>query len=412
MILEIKFVILLLLLFLSAFFSGVETAFISLSKIRLQHLKEKKKKGIDLVMKLRENRERLLITILIGNNFVNIAASALATSVAIDLFGSSGVGIVIGVMTLLILIFGEITPKTIAMGANEWIAIHTAKTIRFLEFIFFPLIIILEKQTSIMSKPFKGKKKPAITEEEIISVVNLGKEIGEVKEDEREMIHNIFKFGDQTAEDIMVPRTQIYAIDSNENLFNVIDEIMEEGYSRIPVYEETIDNIIGILYLKDLMRYLANEKKEVNIKDIIKPALYVPESMPIDYLLKKLKKAKNHIAIVVDEHGGFSGIVTIEDMIEEIVGEIYDETDKEEVYIRKITPNKYIVKGETEISYLNNKLKLDIEKSEEYETISGFILETIKRMPEIGEKIEHKNFFLNVTNKGERRIIEIEIILK
>jgi len=405
-----QLLILLIFIFLSAFFSGVETAFVSLSEIRIQHLLEQEKKGIRLVKTLKDNNERLIITILIGNNLVNIAASSIATSIAIDIFKSNAIGIAIGIMTLVILIFGEITPKTIAMAKNEWIAIHTAPVIRVCQIALFPAIKMLEWITTMIAKPIGGSDTdPIITEEEIKSVVSLGEEIGEVEEDERIMIHNIFRFSDLQANEIMIDRTQMFSLDAREMLKEVAQEIVSKGFSRIPVYEENPDNLVGILYAKDVLEATLKGDFAKPVKELIRPAMFIPETILIDDLLREFQKEKVHIAMVVDEHGGISGLITIEDLIEEIVGEIYDETDAEHIMIRKVDENKSIVKGETEIEEVNRVLGLGLSEREDYETISGFILAELRYIPEIGEELKFGKDVIRVTKADEKRIIEVEI---
>ena len=405
-----QLLILLVFIFLSAFFSGVETAFVSLSEIRIQHLLEQEKKGIRLVKTLKDNNESLIITILIGNNLVNIAASSIATSISIDIFKSNAIGIAVGIMTLVILIFGEITPKTIAMAKNEWIAIHTAPVIRFCQIALFPAIIMLEWITTMISKPIGGSgTDPIITEAEIKSVVSLGEEVGEVEEDERIMIHNIFRFSDLQANEIMIDRTQMFSLDARERLQDVAQEIVSKGFSRIPVYEENPDNLVGILYAKDVLEATLKGDFEKPVKELIRPAMFIPETILIDDLLREFQKEKVHIAMVVDEHGGISGLITIEDLIEEIVGEIYDETDEEQIMIRKVDENKSIVKGETEIEEVNHVLGLGLSEREDYETISGFILAELRYIPEIGEQLKIGNAIIRVTKADEKRIIEVEI---
>ena len=269
--------LLLLLIALSAFFSGVETAFVSLSDIRLKHLcEQEKKKSIIRVKRLKENSERLIITILIGNNLVNIAASSIATKVAIDIFQSNGIGIAIGAMTLIILIFGEIIPKNIAMAKNEFIAVLAAPLIQLLEIILFPAIFFLEKTTKFVAKPINNEiAEPLITEAEIKSVVNLGEEIGEIEKDERIMIHNIFRFSDLQANEIMTDRTQIFSLDSMSYLKDIAEHIVTNGYSRIPVFEDNSDNIKGILYAKDVLQLLLSKDEDRPIKDLIRPAMII-----------------------------------------------------------------------------------------------------------------------------------------
>jgi len=404
-------ILLLFLIALSAFFSGVETAFVSLSDIRVKHLCEKRnKKSILRVKHLKENSERLIITILIGNNLVNIAASSFATKVAIDIFDSSGVGIAIGLMTLAILIFGEIIPKNVAMAKNELIAVFAAPIIRILQIVWFPAIYLLEKITIVMAKPMNNDdSEPLITEAEIKSVVNLGEELGEIEKDERIMIHNIFRFSELQANEIMTDRTQIYSLDASSTLKNVLDEIIAQGFSRIPVYEENSDNIKGILYAKDILQRLQARDEAQPLRDFIRPAMIIPETMLIDNLLREFKKEKVHIAMVVDEHGGISGLITIEDILEEIVGDIYDETDKDEELIRIVDKNKCFVKGETEIEEVNRVLDLKLSEEEDYETISGYILSQLRHIPEVGEELSVNDITIRVTQADQQRIIEVEI---
>ena len=403
-------IILFIFLCLSAFFSSVETAFISISDIRIQHLIEQNRRGILRVKKLKDNNQRLLITILIGNNLVNITASSIATSIAIQIFQSNAIGIAVGIMTILILIFGEIVPKNIAMAKNEPIAIFSAPLLQTLQYALFPAIKILEIFTALLSKPFaQDHTDPIITEAEIKSVVSLGEEVGEVEEDERIMIHNIFRFSDLRADEIMIDRTHMFSIDSETVVEKVASEIVTQGYSRIPVYKKQPDNIIGILYSKDILAAILKGQNKVTVKEIIRPAMFIPESMLLDDLLTEFQKEKVHIALVTDEHGGISGLVTIEDLLEEIVGEIYDETDSEEIMIRKITEYKSVVKGETEIEEVNRELQLNLSEKEDYETISGFILSKLRYIPAAGEELKIEDALIRVTKANARRIIEVEI---
>jgi len=402
--------LLLFFLCLSAFFSSVETAFISLSNIRIQHLVEQNKKGIRLVKTLKDNNQRLIITILIGNNVVNIAASSIATSIAIKIFDSNAIGIAVGIMTILILVFGEIIPKNIAMAKNEWLAIASAPVVQFLQIILLPIIKLLEYFTILISSPFEGdNSEPIITEEEIKSVVSLGEEIGEVEEDERIMIHNIFRFSDLRADEIMIDRTHVFSIDSDTKISDAAEQIVEKGYSRIPVYEEKPDHIIGILYTKDILRAVLSGESQEKVKGLVRTAMFIPETILLDDLLTEFQKEKVHLALVTDEHGGISGLITIEDILEEIVGDIYDETDNEEIMIRKVDDIKSIVKGETEIEEVNRELHLNLSEKEDYETISGFILSELRFIPEVGEELKTPDAIIRITKADERRIIEVEI---
>ncbi len=405
-----QYIILIIFLFLSAFFSSAETAFISLSDIRIQHLIDQERRGIRRVKKLKDNNQRLLMTVLIGNNLVNIAASSIATSMAIQVFESNAIGIAVGIMTILILIFGEIVPKNIAMAKNEPLAIFAAPILQGLQYVLYPVILIMELITILLSKPFENDQSdPIITEEEIKSVVSLGEEVGEVQEDERIMIHNIFRFSDLRADEIMIDRTHTFSIDSETEIEKAAADIVSKGYSRIPVYKEKPDNIVGILYAKDMLAAILSGHHKEKVKEFIRPAMFIPESMLLDDLLTEFRKEKVHIALVTDEHGGISGLITIEDLLEEIVGEIYDETDNEEIMIRKVDDSKSVVRGETEIEEVNRVLQLDLSEKEDYETISGFILSKLRFIPAVGDELKAHGAVIRVTKADAQRIIEVEI---
>ncbi|MBF0118798.1 MAG: HlyC/CorC family transporter [Desulfobacterales bacterium] len=398
-------------IFLTALFSCIETAFISLSDIKIQHLMDNKIKGIQLVKALKDNSDRLIITILIGTDLVQIAASSLATSIAIDIFESHAIGIAVGVMTVIMLIFGEIIPKSIGMSQNEWITINTAPIIKVLQYILFPVIKLLEWFMILTSTTTRYDDiDPIITEAEIKSVVNLGEKIGEVEEDERIMIHNIFRFTDLKASDIMVDRMKMFSVNGKESLKNTAPEMIRQGYSRIPVYEGHPDNIIGILYVKDIIPIIFSCNYDIPIRDIVRPPMFITESMPIDDLLKEFQKKKIHIALIVDEHGGIAGLVTIEDLLEEIVGDIYDETDGEPVTIKKLSETKSLVRGDTEIEEVNRELNLNLSENEDYYTISGFILHELQRIPKVGVELKIKeDYIIRITKADRKRIIEVEI---
>jgi len=403
-------IILFIFICMSAFFSGVETAFVSLSSIRIQHLVEQERKGILLVKHLKDNYQRLIITILIGNNLVNIAATSVATALAIETFKSNAIGIAVGFMTIVILIFGEIFPKSLAISHNEAIAIRAAPILRLLQFVLYPVIRLLEWFTHVISLPLNGGgSEPIITEAEIKSVVSLGEEVGEVEEDERIMIHNIFRFNELEASEIMVDRTHMFAISARETVREVAPEIVAQGYSRVPVYDENPDQMVGILYAKDVLQSVLEREDDVPVRDLARPAMFIPETMLTDDLLKEFQKEKVHIALVVDEHGGISGLITIEDLLEEIVGDIYDETDREEIMIRRIDHQRALVRGETEIEEVNEVLGLGLSEREDYETISGLVLSRLRRIPEVGEELVLENCTIRVTKADPQRIIEVSI---
>ena len=314
-----------ILLILSGFFSGLETAYISLTHIQIKRLKDIHKRNAVLVEKLKDNSHKLITTILICNNLVNIGAASLTTYLTINLFGSGAIGITTGILTLLILVFGEVTPKRLAMDHSEFICLHTAGILNILIVVFTPIVWIIDKLSNLIILIFGRKEeKPKMTEEDIISAVEIGEEIGELEPQEKKMINNIFKFNDIEVKDIMTHRIDMFSLDEETNVKDMINKIKEESYSRIPIYRKNKDNIKGILLLKQVIPYL-NKKTNIKIKKIMMKPFFVPETRKIDDTLDDFKKKKTHIAFVIDSKGGVGGIVTIEDVIVEIVGEIYDE---------------------------------------------------------------------------------------
>jgi len=331
----VKIVVLLVLLLLSGFFSGSETALIRVGRIKARSLLKRGVKGADTVEKLVNEPEALLTTVLIGNNIVNIAASALATSLAIDYFGDFGVGIAIGVMIFLILTFGEIIPKTLAVHHAEQFSITVSKPLEILIFVLRPVIKILSVITSAFGK-ILGLKIPQgklISEDEVKTLLDIGEEEGAIEEDEKEMMNGVLKLDYITAKNVMTPKEEMVCLEANQSVDSAIELIRGSGYSRIPVFEETKDNIVGILYAKDLL--IRRNDRNISLKELIKPAYFVPETARVDDLLKEFQKGKFHIAIVVDGEGRTKGLVSLEDLLEEIVGSIYDEYD-----VRKIKGEK------------------------------------------------------------------------
>ncbi|MBL7055932.1 HlyC/CorC family transporter [Candidatus Woesearchaeota archaeon] len=404
-----EIILLIILLILSGFFSGAEVALVSLSRLKCKRLVEEKKSGSLYVQKLKEDTPRMLGTILLGNNVVNVAASAIATSVAIRTFDSFAIGIVTGVMTFLILVFGELTPKLIASHHNEFFSRMVAGPLWYLSIILSPILSVLN---FILGKVFTlfgiKPKESKVTEEEIISMVKIAREEGTIKEMEKNMIHSIFEFDDMDVEEITTPRADMIAIDSKCTVKQAMKVALKKNFSRIPVFEKTNDNIIGIVYVKDLMAYLDKKKDKVQISKVMKRAYFVPETKKISNLLRQFQKRKEHMAVVVDEHGSVSGIVTLEDVLEEIVGEIMDETDKVDPHIRKIGNKIWIVKGKTEIDEINEKLKMNL-KGEDYDTFSGFILKYTGKIPNQGEEIAYKKFKLKIENIAGQRISKVRV---
>ncbi|PLV58328.1 hemolysin family protein [Thermotoga sp. KOL6] len=408
-----------LLIYLSNFFSSSETALTLMSKIKIKEFLEKKEGDTE-----RESYIHLfnkyLTTILISNNLVNLFASSISTLIFLNLLRNLSEEFVAIVSTLFIttilLIFGEITPKVMARAEPERIFRRSIGVIRFLTKIFDPVGKILVKMSDGIISLRHGKKISEdlfITEEDIVSIVQVGGEMGVIEQEEERIVKRAFEMKQIAVKEIMTPRVDIVAIEENQTIKELIELIEDEGYSRIPVYRETIDNIVGVCYAKDVLSILAEknyeEVKNMKVKEIMREALYVPETMSIDELLKILKSKKIHIAIVVDEYGGTAGLVTLEDIIEELFGDIMDEYDYDEVSgIKKIADRTYIVDGSTPINDLEIELRVQFPETE-YETIAGYLLEYFKRIPNVGEEAVIGNLYFKVLAVGKNRIEKIMI---
>lgn len=406
----IQLVFFFILIFLSAFFSGSETAFMSVNRIKIKEKVQRGDENAEKVDKLLQDQTKLLTTILIGNNLVNIAASSIATALSIELFGSKGVGIATGVVTLLILIFGEITPKSLGNNKSIDYAKVAAVPLFYLEKILSPFIYLFTKIVNLFVKDKSLISSAFLSEEEIRRFVDVSQREGVIKETEQEMIQSVFDFDDTLVKEIMVPRIDIVCIEKNASLEELISLGVEKGHSRIPVYEESIDNITGLIYIKDLLELLIEDKKDVNIKEFVKPIYFIPEGKPINQLLAEMKNRKEHMAVVVDEYGGTAGLITIEDLLEEIVGDIQDEFDFEKKYIEVIDDNKLLLDGRVDIEKLNKYLSEPLAESDDYETVSGLILYYLNRLPMQGEKLELEDMTFIVESIVDNRIRKIKLI--
>lgn len=368
-------------------------------------------KGADLVENLIEDPNKLLGGILIGNNIVNIGASAIATSLAYKIFGGDeGVAIATGAMTVLVLIFGEITPKSLAKQNSEGISLKVAKFVKLSVVIFKPFVWLFTKVSSVFIKLLGGdldSSQPFITQEELKTMVGVSEEEGVLEVEEKEMIFNVFEFGDLQVKDIMVQRVDIIAVNHNVNYMEALDIIKREQFSRIPVYNETIDDIVGILNVKDLI-LIDNDEKSFDVSKYMREPYYTFEFKKIIELFNEMKKTRNHMAVVLDEYGGTVGIVTIEDLVEEIVGEIEDEYDDHELDIQVIKEDEYVVDGSTKLTELSDMIGVIME-SEEFDSIGGYVIGLLGRMPELHEEIENQNVKFIVEEIEKNRIKKIRI---
>ncbi|MFA5902413.1 MAG: hemolysin family protein [Desulfobacula sp.] len=400
-----EIILLLICLLLSGFFSASETALFSISKVKALHIAKDGSGTGQLILNMKEDSHKLLTTILIGNNFVNIGASSIATSIAISKFESNAVGIATGIMTMIILIFGEIFPKSFANHNNLFVARIVVYPLLWFSKLFFPLIFILN-----VIPRLHGKADPrhgTVTEDELLTMVEVVEEDGEINEAEKQFITKIFEFDDTSCSEIMTPRADMFVVDISEAVD--ISKILKTGFSRIPVIEGSIDNVIGILHVKDLFSSFqkactSNFEAPLDIKPILKKPYFIPESKKLDSLLQDFKRNKNHLAVVVDEHGGVAGIVSLEDVLEEIVGEIIDETDRMTPDIVRLKENKWLITGKINISDLNEEIDIGIPESNNYDTFSGYFLEQIGRIPQSGESIIIDKWTATVKDMDGNRI--------
>ena len=370
---------------------------------------DKKRFGAVFVKKLKDDPQRMLATILIGNNLVNVAASALATSIMLDIFKSYAIAIATGVMTLLILIFGEITPKSIAAKNNELISRLVAAPIWYLSIILAPILNILDKFLNRFIKlvGIKSQEK-AITDEEIMSMIKLAEEEGSIKDIEEKMIKSILEFDDINAGEISTPRRDMIMLKSKLKIKDAFKVVQKKRHTRMPVYEKHRDNIVGIIHIKDLMKHIQGKNRNNNISKIMYKPYFVPEVKKISDLLRHFQKRKEHMAIVVDEHGSITGLVTLEDVIEEIVGEIMDDTDIIAPNIKEIGKNIWMVNGKSDIDEVNEKLNMKL-KGKGYDTLSGFILKHTGKIPKEGDEISYNRFKLKIEEIEEHRISKVRV---
>jgi len=398
---------------LTAFFSSSEVALISITRAKVRTLVNEGLPGSDAVAALKESPEHLLITILIGNTIVTTAAASIATAVAIQIFGDIGVGIATGFVIIILLVFGEIGPKIYAARASDSFALTIAPVILFLSRIFTPVIWLVER---ISPKFGIGKEvaEPAVTEEEIKEWIDVGKEDGTIEQGEQDMLYSVLDFADTTAREIMTPRIDVIAMEDSVSFEEAIRIFNESGFSRIPVYHDQIDNITGVLNVKDVFSAMVSHRRDSTIKEVMYDPMFVPESKKIDELLKELQVKRVQIAIVLDEYSSFVGIVTVEDILEEIVGDIMDEYDKEEPEVQNISEGVFVIDAQMWVKDVNERLEINLPVDESYETIGGLIIDRLGHIPmHPGEKIEinEGKITLVVLQMHGRRIVKVKIVI-
>ncbi|MFR0823029.1 MAG: hemolysin family protein [Clostridia bacterium] len=422
----LQLVILCILILLNAYFAATEIAFISLNDAKIEKQAKEGNKKAKQIEKMLKNPSKFLATIQIGITLAGFLSSAFASDafadilapalhgafpfISIEVFRSIAIILITLILSFFTLVFGELVPKRIAMKYYEKISYATIGIIKVISVITAPFVKILTVSTNLISKLFgiSENEEEIVTEEEIKMMIDEGEEKGTIDQEEKEMIHNIFEFDDITASEVMTHRTDVFAIEVQENIEDIIKQVDELKYSRIPVYEETIDNIQGILFVKDLLKYWKNKSK-IKIADIMREAYFVSESKPINELFRDLQRSKKQMAIVVDEYGGTAGVVTMEDLLEEIVGNIFDEYDEAEEEYQKIDDGTFLISGSVSIYELKKILGIEIPEGD-YDTLSGYLLELLGRIPANGEKpeIETEKVNYKIETYEDRRILWVK----
>lgn len=400
-----------ILIMLSAYFSASEMAFTSVNKIRLMNMEANGNKRAGAVLRATENFDKLLSTVLVGNNIVNITSASIATLFFDSLIKSANLATTVStvVMTVVVLIFGEITPKLFAKEKPEACAMLFYPLLKMLMIVLTPINLIFSGWKWLLRKIFKFKKTSTITEGELLTIVETAENEGELQEHESQLIRSAIEFEDLDVKDIMIPRINVIAVEENSDMESVYDKFVQHGFSRMPVYAENIDAVVGIIHEKDFYALLHDGGKD--IKSIIQSSVCVSSSMKISTVLRMLQKAKVHMAIVVDEFGGTEGIVTLEDILEELVGEIYDEHDEIEILFKKVDDKTFIVSGDENVEDMYEKLDLSAPDDTESTTVSGYVTELMDKIPQTGEKLTLKNIEIEVTKASAKHVQEVKVTL-
>ncbi len=375
---------------LSGFFSGLEVALVGIRKSKVVQLYNEGKKGSKALHKLKMNPSWMMSSVNLGNNLVNVGASALATSTAIRLFGNDGLGIAVGVMTFLILVFGEITPKTYCNANSTRIALRYAPVLLAFSYAFYPVVKFFEIITrGVVKITGSSHTPPPITEDDIRGVIDQGLEEKAIEKDEMELVHGALKFDDTVIRSVMTPRTKMFSLNSKMLLVEALPQINQKGYSRIPIFKDTADDIVGFIHVRDVLKEFEKDNKMVTLEEIARKPVFASQEKMVSSLLKEMKGRKTHMAIVIDEHGGVEGLVTLEDLLEEIVGEIEDETDlTRPTGYERIDQDTIITNGDIEIDVINEIFKTKVPEGDDYASLNGLLHERLQDIPQEGDKIE------------------------
>lgn len=398
---NVTLIIILLCIIMSGYFSATETAFSSLNRIRIKNMADKGNKRAALVLKLSEDYDRLLSTILIGNNIVNIACASLSTLLFVRLLGEdAGASVSTAVTTVIVLVFGEVSPKSIAKESPEKFSMFSAPILNFMAVLLTPLNFLFKQWKKVLSRFFHSSASQGITEEELITIVEEARQDGGIDEQEGDLLRNALEFNELKAADILTPRIDVVGVNVCAGAEEIASVFTETGYSRLPVYQDSIDNIVGILYHKDFYNKIYGTGK--GIKDVIRPALFITRHKKISQLLQELQASNHHIAVVIDEFGGTVGIVTLEDILEELVGEIWDEHDEIIRSVEKLSDDEFLVLGNANVDKLLELLGYDEET--EAVTVNGWIMNELQKLPEKGDSFRFHEWQITVMEMEERRV--------
>ncbi|MCE5195311.1 MAG: hemolysin family protein [Nitrospiraceae bacterium] len=402
-------------LFAIAILSSSESSFIAVNKIRIRNLLEKGDKRAKVVQKILDEHDKLFSAVILSGNLFTVLATSIGTALALEYFGEDGIIIATIVMTFLTVVFGELAPKTFAVTYAEKVSLFLATPLEIYIKILSPLVWIFKVSSNFIIKLFGGEARPVsalITEEEIKTMIKIGEEEGTLETEEKEMLHNVFKFGDKVVTEVMVPRTEIVSIPFDGTVDDALKLVSKEGYSRYPVIMENIDNIVGILYVKDILIKASkkNIQKNLSIKDLVREAYYIPENKMATELLDEMQKNKFQIAIIVDEYGGTSGLITLEDIIEEIVGGLQDEFEgmESEKEVEVIDERTFIVAGQTGIDEVNELVGTEVLTGD-FHTIGGFVFGLFRRLPKIGEQVRYHNLRFLILEMEDKKIAKLKI---
>ncbi|HKK02205.1 MAG TPA: CNNM domain-containing protein [Desulfuromonadales bacterium] len=399
-----------ILFILSAFFSGAETALMSLDKLRLKYLVQKKRRGAERLDLMLQQPDRLLGAVLVGNNLVNIAISVFTTALLVNLYGARGELYTILIVTPVLLIFSEVLPKTYAAKQAEKVSFAILRPVVVLLWLLTPLNWFVTGITRLLARLIPGElPRPIISEDEIRSLITVGEQTGVVAKEKRRMLHSIFDLSQMRVRDVMIPRTEVVGLEVASPFAEVLAQVQKANHSRFPVYEGDLDQVVGIIHSKDILNFVGRPEEFV-IREVARPPYFVPESKLIETLLQSFRKKHVHLAMVVDEYGGVEGIVTLEDIFEEIVGEIQDEYDVEEVLFRELGPKRYLVDGSVSLRTINRRFGLKLSE-EHSNTLAGFLLRTMGTIPLEGDSCQSDGTTFTVRKVVDRRVEEIEMQL-